>query len=404
MKIALVGIALPPVMGGLEVHIFELAKQLQRQGHEVHIFGVKKYRSKINKEYELIDGIHIHRAIGTVSFGKYEFYELAEFVNGINICLKNFSESFDIIHGHCVYPSGIACRFVKLITGINYVITSHGNEIMEFGRNKTYAALRKYFTRNIFKNAAKIIGVSEELKLLSILFGGDKERTVRFSNVVDTKRFFPTIDKAFSRKNLNIAQNVPVVLSLRRLSRKNGVHYLIQAAVRILQQNSSVLFLICGDGEKKEALFKLVKELHIEENFIFTGNVPNDKIYEYIISSDIAVFPSLAEATSIACLEVMACGIPVVASDVGGLPEIIQHGETGMLVKFHLAASTFEDPGLDVSIIDDLAQTIFSLLANDDLRLKIGQQAASYVRNNHTWDIYGEKIEDLYKHAIQFHD
>ncbi|MEK7263117.1 MAG: hypothetical protein AAB071_01225, partial [Bacteroidota bacterium] len=59
---------------------------------------------------------------------------------------------------------------------------------------------------------------------------------------------------------------------------------------------------------------------------------------------------------------------------------------------------------LDVSIIDDLAQTIFSLLANDDLRLKIGQQAASYVRNNHTWDIYGEKIEDLYKHAIQFHD
>ena len=170
-----------------------------------------------------------------------------------------------------------------------------------------------------------------------------------------------------------------------------------------MQQNSSVLFLICGDGEKKEALFKLSVNCTLKR-ISYLLNVPNDKIYEYIISSDIAVFPSLAEATSIACLEVMACGIPVVASDVGGLPEIIQHGETGMLVKFHLAASTFEDPGLDVSIIDDLAQTIFSLLANDDLRLKIGQQAASYVRNNHTWDIYGEKIEDLYKHAIQFHD
>jgi glycosyltransferase involved in cell wall biosynthesis len=246
-----------------------------------------------------------------------------------------------------------------------------------------------------------VIAVSEELKMLSMHFGSDNKKTIRLSNVIDTKRFFPSSEKVATRKKLNIPLEVPVVLSLRRLSKKNGVHYLLKSAKTIISQNSQTMFLICGDGEEHVNLLQLAHELNISQNIIFTGNVPNDIIYDYIISSDIAVFPSLAEATSIACLEVMACGIPVVASDVGGLPEIIQHGETGMLVKFGISASTFEDPGLDNSVIDELARTTLALIRDSELREKIGKQAALTVRKNHTWDDYGKQIIDIYRQAIQ---
>ncbi|HLF13892.1 MAG TPA: glycosyltransferase family 4 protein, partial [Bacteroidota bacterium] len=397
MRIALVGIALPPIIGGLEVHIWELAKHLALRGHDVHLFGTRTYRGNINPAFERCDGVSIHRVGGTLAFGNYEFYELCHATIASRILDLHAVEAFDLVHGHCVYPSGISCRVANLLHGLPYVITSHGDEIMAFGKNILYKRMRVWLTRNIFRHANRVIAVSNELRELSIGFGSPAERTIRMSNAIDPARFRPAEDRAALRRKLGLPVDGTIVLSLRRLSVKNGVQYLIDAAPVVIEKYPEAIFLLCGDGDFRRPLEERVALRGVGGNFRFLGSVPNESVTPYIQASDVAVFPSLAEATSIACLEVMACGVPVVASNVGGLPEIVRHGENGMLVEFGISSSVFQDPGLPPSVVRALGDAIVSVLADSVLRRRLGASAADYVRENHSWEVYTDSILKLYR-------
>jgi glycosyltransferase involved in cell wall biosynthesis len=385
-------------MGGLEVHIWELAKHLARNGHEVHLYGVKKYRGRVLPTTEVVDGFTVHRRGGTLALGRFELYEFAHLHIGLTMLFHHLRRPFSVVHAHTVYPPGIAAWILKIFTRVPFVVTSHGNEIMELPSHRIYRHVKVHLIRRFFRSASHVIGVSEELRLLSIHFGSDPARTTRLSNVIDVTRFVRhTRSKRDQRQVLGLPPGKDIVISLRRLSLKTGVQYLIKAAPEILRRRPETLFLVCGDGEFRPELESMVGLLGLQRSVMFRGSIDNSSVQEYLAAADVAVFPSLAEATSIACLEAMACGLPVVASNVGGLPEIITHGETGLLVDFGLHASTFRDPGLSDEVISRFAEAILTLLEDPALRLRVGSAAARYTHAHHSWVSYAETIQGIYE-------
>lgn len=397
MKVALIGIASPPIMGGLEVHIHQLAKHLGERGHDVIQYGVRRYKDHVLPAESMEGPVRTRRIGGTITLGRYEFYEPAFLRMATRL---RSDERPDVIHAHCVYPSALAAYVSRQWSGIPYVVTSHGDEIMEFGRSAIYGAAKKWMIRRFFGSASHSIAVSEELRQLAIGLGSPEERTERLSNVIDVAKFSSLVDPSAARRELGLPPDARIILSLRRLSLKNGVHYLIRAFAPIARTHPDAYLVLCGDGEMRGELVALVDRLGIGGRVRFLGSVPNNEVQKVIAASDMAVFPSLAEATSIACLEVMATGVAVVVSDVGGLPEIVTHGQTGLIVRFGLPGSTFRDPGLPDAVVDDLRTSIERLLDDRILRARIAHQARSDVLSRYSWSAYAEKVEGIYTHAI----
>jgi L-malate glycosyltransferase len=393
MKICILATTIPPFMGGLEVHVWELSKHLARKGHQVCLVGYLKYKGKKYKESEEKENVNIFRVSNNYILGGYTTYVLNASKKVVSLDQKI---DFDIIHAHQAYPAGLAAKLASDKLKIPYINTSHGQEILVLGKLIRF----KPFLRWTLRGARKVIGVSKELAEQSIKCGARRENTVILPNAVDIERFNPSIVGLKVREKYNILADKIVALSLRRLEPKTGVQYLIEAAKKIIPQFDKICFLITGEGYLKKELIEKTIKYNIRDYFIFTSSIDNQDIPRYIATSDFSIFPSLAEATSIACLEVMACGKPVIVSNVGGLPEIVDDGGNGLIVDFRRKASSYIDYGLSRESIDDLAEAILKLCKNKFLRMKLGQCARATVEKKYTWDEYIKKLEKIYEGVI----
>jgi glycosyltransferase involved in cell wall biosynthesis len=143
---------------------------------------------------------------------------------------------------------------------------------------------------------------------------------------------------------------------------------------------------IAGSGPEENKLKELVKELNIEENVNFLGYISGIKKYSYYKSADVCVFPSIYEAFGIVLLEAMACGKPVVASNVGGIPFVVEEGKTGLL---------FESGN-----VEDLADKIVTILKDEELREKMGEAGRERAKE-FTWDKIAERTVEVYKEILK---
>lgn len=395
MNICIVATTIPPVIGGLEVHVWELGKHLARAGHKVFLIGYRNYNQQYFAEKEETpEGVCVFRQANNYIFPGHTSYVLTAAKKILDI---SRSFSIDIVHAHQAYPAGMAAYLMKKFKNIPYVITSHGQELIIRTKDMRF----RPFIKLAMRSAARTIAVSKELKDKSILFGADKSKAYVLANVVDAKRFNPKViaDTFALRKELGISAQSTVILSLRRLVPKTGVQYVVEIAPQIINRTKNVKFLIVGDGSLKQQLKSRVKELKIDEYFIFAGSIPNQKIPAYIAASNFSIFASLAEATSIACLEVMACGRPVIVSNVGGLPEIVEDGKEGLVVDFPRVDSTYSDYGLGKEVLDNLAAKVLTLVEDKILAKNLGVNAANKVKQLYVWDRYIKDLVKIYKEA-----
>ena len=141
--------------------------------------------------------------------------------------------------------------------------------------------------------------------------------------------------------------------------------------------------MIVGDGAERQSLEQLAQDLDIQNQVHFLGSVPHDKLPPYLALADIAVVPSLIEASSIFMLEAMAMAKPVIATNAGGLPEVLTPS-TGVLVE------PMDEIGL--------ADAILELLQNEEQGSQLGKNARQYVETNHSWKAVAQKIEFEYEH------
>jgi glycosyltransferase involved in cell wall biosynthesis len=175
--------------------------------------------------------------------------------------------------------------------------------------------------------------------------------------------------------------------AIRHLKSVHGLDYLLRAMPMVSAQHPGTRLLLVGDGPQRSYLEGLAQSLGISDQVQFGGNVPHQKVPSYLESIDIFVMPSISEGLGVAAIEASAMGIPVVASNVGGVPDAVIDGETGFLV-----------PPKDSAAI---ATAIIELVEKPKLRLRMGQAGRKFVAENYEWDENAARMEKLYYSIVQ---
>ncbi len=204
------------------------------------------------------------------------------------------------------------------------------------------------------------------------------------TNAVEGKRFSISVDRKKVRQGLGVPENAPVVINVGRLVGQKGQGVLLEAAVKILKEKPDTHFLIAGSGRLEEELKQKARELNLGERVKFLGD--RKDIPELLMSSDVFAFPSLWEGQGLILFEVFFSKLPIAASNVGGIPEVVRHETTGLLVK----------PG----DADDLARGILRLLNDPALAAKLADDAYKKFKDR-TMENVVKQLEDLFKKLVR---
>jgi glycosyltransferase involved in cell wall biosynthesis/peptidoglycan/xylan/chitin deacetylase (PgdA/CDA1 family) len=275
---------------------------------------------------EAIDGIDVYHPryfmipkIGRSLYGIFFFLGLIGTVRRIKQVF-----CFDSILATWAYPDGFAASLLARLLKKPLVIKVHGSDI----NISTRYFIRRKMIVWALNSSEKVIAVSAALKEEMVKIGVPSEKIVIVPNGVDAELFKP-MDQAECRKKLELPLDKKIVLFVGNLVRVKGVEALVSAFADL---RVSALLVLVGDGPLEGILRAKVKELNIKNRVIFAGRITHDAIRNYMNACDIFCLASLNEGCPNVALEAMACGKPVVATKVGGLPEIVTD-ETGLLVE-----------------------------------------------------------------------
>ena len=348
MKIAMVG-QFPPHFGGVGVHIHTLSKKLVEEGHEVFVITYP------HKEIRDIDGIHV---IGTKGINLPGIRGLM-FKNNAKKALEDLikKEDIDIIHGHYLFPAGAAAVEVGNKHNIKTYVTAHGSDMFELYKSKPFM---RPTIKKVLKNADGIFAVSKALRQEIIATGvsGIAEKTKLSWNSVDISKFSLKDDDSF-KKEFGLFDK-PIVLFVGNLIKRKNVCALLEAK-KIAK--SDYYLVIVGDGPLSKKLRKKVEDENISD-VIFTGS--RTDVENIIPNCDFLVLPSFSESFGLVLIEALACGKPVIGSDVGGISEII-NDDVGLLVNPN-----------DVSSISN---SIDKLVDDEDLRVSLSRNARNRAKD-----------------------
>jgi len=327
----------PHTVGGLGTHVAELAPQLAAQGVEVHIItpGVEG-AAPIETVRR---GLTVHRVAGGAQT-PHDIIAASEAGNGIlERAARELAAQvgrFDIVHGHdwLVGHCGVALKYAWEVP---LIATVHS---MELGRSQGhlssgYARAIDGTERWLTSEAACVITVSRYMSgQVRQFFNIPADKITVIHNGVNVPAG-PAPDKAelaaFRARYAEPGQ--PIILYVGRIVAEKGVQVLVDAAPDVVRDMGGARFVVAGTGSYADEARRRAEEHGIADSFIFTGYVPDqerDRLYQV---ADVAVFPSLYEPFGIVALEAMAYGCPVVASDTGGLAEVIRAHETGILTR-----------------------------------------------------------------------
>ena len=348
MKIAMVG-QFPPHFGGVGVHIHTLSKKLVEEGHDVFVITYP------HKEILDIDGIHV---IGTKGINLPGIRGLM-FKNNAKKELEDLikKEDIDIIHGHYLFPAGAAAVEVGNKHNIKTYVTAHGSDMFELYKSKPFM---RPTIKKVLKNADGIFAVSKALRQEIIATGvsGIAEKTKLSWNSVDITKFSLKDDDSF-KKEFGLFDK-PIVLFVGNLIKRKNVGALLEAK-KIAK--SDYYLVIVGDGPLSKKLRKKVEDENIPD-VIFTGS--RTDVENIIPNCDFLVLPSFSESFGLVLIEALACGKPVIGSDVGGISEIINE-DVGLLVNPN-----------DISLISN---SIDRLVDDEELRAKLSANARNRAKD-----------------------
>jgi glycosyltransferase involved in cell wall biosynthesis len=295
------------------------------------------------------------------------------------------SSSLIHVHGHPYLSSLIAAKIAKKY-GKPLVLTQH-NTFIEY--NNFWDEIEKLndlaIGKQVLKDAEKIIVVSNATKNYVLSLGADPEKIRVLHNGVDVNRFKPlTGVKDEMRKKLGISKDSSVVLTVRRLVYKNGIDTLIESAKIAVKKNPRLFFLVVGKGPDFGKVKEKIEQLGMQENFRLTGFISDEVLPFYYNVADFFVLPSKSgEGLPLVALEAMACGVPVIATNVGGISEVMKEG-SGKLVPPNSP--------------DFLAKAILEFSHSNLLALKNGLR--KMVEQKYSWDRNVEKLVGIYEELI----
>ncbi|RXA19707.1 glycosyltransferase family 4 protein [Methanosarcina sp. MSH10X1] len=297
--------------------------------------------------------------------------------------IKNIKPEPDLIHAHFSYPDGYGMMKLAKKWKVPLVISALGTIERKVAYEGSYTSRQIIEAMN---SSDRILSVSEDLKLHIVNLGIDKNKVHVVPNGVDTEKFKPA-GKAHARNLLNLPQDKNIVLFVGALRKIKGVDYLIEAARNFVNRDTD-LFMVGRDDGLRKSLEKRARELKIADFIKFTGPVNHEDIPLWISASDILVLPSLSEGRPNVVLEALACEVPVVATNVGGIPELMVNGETGYLVPA-------KSPG-------ELSGKINKLLEDRNRREKMGKLGRkSIIQRGLTWEAHAKMTVNIYSELLE---
>jgi glycogen(starch) synthase len=283
-------------------------------------------------------------------------------------------------------------KLVPFVQTVHGVLADEAERQQQQGKMSTRDKIANYFMKRLAqleaeaaRNASIIVTISKySQKKIEELYQVDPEKIRIVPNGVDPDRFKKSNGCEQFKKRIG-ADERQTVLFVGRLIPRKGLHYLVEAAKSVVDENGKTLFAIVGDGPLKAHLISEVKNVGLDQNFAFLGDLSEEELPAAYSCSDVFAFPSIQEGQGIAVLEAQASSVPVVAFRVSGVAEAVEEGETGIL----------SDPNSS-----SLAEGILKLLADDSLRKKMGAKGRQFVLNGYTWDICAQKMKSVYLEAF----
>ena len=246
--------------------------------------------------------------------------------------LIKLRKQFNIIDAHFAYPDGYAATLLGRWLKVPVTITLRGTEVP-----LSKLPGRKERMLTALKNTSRIFSVSDSLKQHVVSIGVDPEKIRVVGNGIDLLKFFP-LDRDIVRAELNIAKDAKVLISVGALVDRKGFHRVIALLPTLVQQYPKLLYLIVGgdspEGNIKSRLQEQVKTLKLEDHVRFLGAYPSEQLKQPLSAADVFVLATANEGWANVFLEAMACGLPVITTDVGGNKEVVNSLELGIVVPF----------------------------------------------------------------------
>ena len=401
MKITILTNEYPPhVYGGAGVHVDYLSRELvklEEGKNKIHILCFGDQR-----EYAANKTVEGIQSIPDPSIQESCHQKLLDALFR-NITMSGLVKETDIVHCHTWYTH-LAGSLVKQIYNVPLVITTHSLEPQRPWKEEQLGSAYRassWLEKTAYQNADGVIAVSQWMKKgVHDLYQVPFKKIRVIPNGIDVNQYQPRLNPALLT-SYRINSDKPFLIFVGRITRQKGMIHLVNA-IKYISQGLQIV--LCAGAPDTEEIGKEMAE-RVEEARPQTWNeiiwirqwVPQSDLITFYSHASIFVCPSIYEPFGIVNLEAMACETPVVASAVGGIPEVVIHDETGLLVPFEPRESHNGEPKDPEKFSKDLANTINSLLSSPEKIKRMGAKSRERVEKHFSWRNIAQQTLEFYK-------
>ncbi|MEC1614686.1 N-acetyl-alpha-D-glucosaminyl L-malate synthase BshA [Bacillus mojavensis] len=370
MKKLKIGITCYPSVGGSGIIATELGKQLAEKGHEIH-FITSSIPFRLNTYHP---NIHFHEVeVNQYAVFKYPPYDLTLASKIAEVAER---ENLDIIHAHYALPHAVCAYLAKqmLKRNIGIVTTLHGTDITVLG----YDPSLKDLIRFAIEASDRVTAVSSALAAETYDLIKPEKKIETIYNFIDERVYLKKNTAAIKEKH-GILSDEKVVIHVSNFRKVKRVQDVIQVFRNIAGKTKAKLLLV-GDGPEKSVACELVRKYGLEKQVLMLGN--QDRVEELYSISDLKLLLSEKESFGLVLLEAMACGVPCIGTNIGGIPEVIKNNVSGFLV--------------DVGDVEAASAKAVRILEDEQLSKRFTEAAMEMLNNEFSSQKIVSQYEQIY--------
>lgn len=367
-------------LGGSGVVATELARALAGRGHDVHVISSERPF----RWWDYVRGLTLHE----VAVPSYPLFREPQYVLALSNAIARIADEhwLDVIHAHYAVPHATAAYLARqLLTHApaaatpSTVTTLHGTDITLVGSDPSYARVVAFS----IEQSTIVTAVSESLKADTISTLGVRHAIEVIPNFLDCAEHQRRVDNTLRRELCpdGVAGVLMHASNFRPVKRVDAV----LDVFRMVRRDLNARLVLIGDGPDREMVEHRAREYGLSDHVVFAGE-QQDPV-RWLSAADVFLLPSAQESFGLAALEAMACELPVIASDAGGLPEIVHHGVNGYVC------------GVDA--LEEMAAHAVRLLGDEPLRREMGRRGAELVRQRYCTEQIVPLYEDAYRRAVK---
>jgi N-acetyl-alpha-D-glucosaminyl L-malate synthase BshA len=370
-----IGITVYPTYGGSGIVGSELGKELAARGHTVH-FIASALPTRLT---ELNERVRFHE----VEMMSYPLFEHQPYTLALATKMATVAETenLDLLHVHYAIPHSISAILARESLQphrrLPVITTLHGTDITLVGADRSYLPITRY---GIVQSDG-VTAISHYLKQATA-------ETFQFDNIAVIPNFICASDyQRHAVQNLRAElapDGVPLLVHVSNFRPVKRPVDCVEILARVLKQGVKVRLVMVGDGSERPNAEHRARCLGVDEHCSFVGKQP--KIVDYLSAADVLLLPSEQESFGLAALEAMACEVPVIASRVGGIPEVVTDGETGFLSE--------------VGDMEKMSADAARLLSNKNFRIEMGARARESAISRYSTDLVIPQYIDFYERVL----